>query len=587
MKTKVVLVFLAMVLVMSLAAFGACAAPKRSTMTPEEGRTLPEEEKAPPEEEKALVSFCSAVVDLNASPEGTNSARLTFTSTFTGDEAKIGTYDFRYSTEPITEANCLKLPPVLPQTSKGEPVPGADIFIEQEPDDEPIVADDDEGDEVIRIISRLKPDTTYYFVVWIINEPLESYDYDKEGDGDYKFTGVDISDEDYQQYMSNIASCTTPKSAPSISVDKVVSADGGATWVDEVEQNVCQNVQFRITIANDGDVPLINIGVSDALSGYLEYVQGTTSPTPDSTAPYLIWNFPGPVQPGDSIEITFSAHVASEGEKTNCVKVQAETDDGEVVNDEDCAVVIGLAEEEAVIEVAFRNVEAEPSVILELKKGGDVVLQVMETLLVEPTLTFYTAMWTPDLGQYYWYGYAEWNKEQPQYTFGFAMTAAAAPDIGNHNTSRSNKVGNVIISPDGDNIDWSDKGGYLGLMKKLCGAMEEIGPREDILCLLDSELPGSASELIATQESFLDMVSSSDYDEALAQMAKKLPYKGTEISNPGDVTYEELERLVQAIETSVIIMGTAVDLTCPNPLAWVCFATGNKGGFAIGGFNAA
>ena len=258
---------------------------------------------------------------------------------------------------------------------------------------------------------------------------------------------------------------------------------------------------------------------------------------------------------------------------------------------------------ESISEVALelRNVESEPSVILELKKGGDVVLKVMETILVEPTLTYYAAMWTPDLGQYYWYGYAEWNKEQPQYTFGFAVTAAAAPDISNHNTSRSNKDVNVIVSPDGD-IDWSDKGDYLGLMKKLGEAMEEIGSRSDIIKLLDREVPGSASELIAKQERLLSKVKSPDYDEALAQLVNNLPYqktpmnkaqlidsmaKETTIRNPGDVTYEELERVVQAIQASVVVIGTAVDLTCPNPLAGVCFATGNKGGFAIGGFNAA
>ena len=251
-----------------------------------------------------------------------------------------------------------------------------------------------------------------------------------------------------------------------------------------------------------------------------------------------------------------------------------------------CATFPVLLGEEEAIEVVFRNVESKPSVILELKKGDDVVLQVMETLLVKPTLTYYTAIWTPDLGQYYWYAYAEWHKEQPQYRFGFAMTTAAAPDISNHNTSRSNRENGVIVSPDGD-IDWSDQGDYLGLMKKLCEAMEEIGSHEDIIKFLDSEVPGSATELIATGESFLDMVSSSDYDEALAQMAKKLPYKGTEISNPGDVTYEELERVVPAIEASVVVIGTVVDLVCPFPIGIRCLATGNKGGFAIGGFNAA
>lgn len=243
-------------------------------------------------------------------------------------------------------------------------------------------------------------------------------------------------------------------------------------------------------------------------------------------------------------------------------------------------------EEGDVIEVEFRDVESEPSVILELKKGGNVVLKVMETLLVEPTLIFYTAIWTPDLGQYYWYGYAEWNKEWPQYTFGFAATAA--PGVGNYNSSLSNTEATVTVSPDGDNIEWNDKEAYLGLMETLCEAMEEIGSHHEVAHILQQEVPGSISESISEVElQLLDDIGDSDYEEAIRGLAARLPYQGTEVRNPGDVTYDELERVVQAIEASVIIMGTVADLACSNPIAGVCFATGNKGGFAIGGFNAA
>ena len=60
MKNKVVLVFLAMVLVISLAAFGACAASAKRTVTPEEGRTLPEKVEVPSEEEKAPAEKAAA-----------------------------------------------------------------------------------------------------------------------------------------------------------------------------------------------------------------------------------------------------------------------------------------------------------------------------------------------------------------------------------------------------------------------------------------------------------------------------------------------------------------------------------------------
>lgn len=55
MKNKVVLVFLAMVLVMSLAAFGACAAPAKRTVTPEEEKAPAEKAAAPGEDEPAKI----------------------------------------------------------------------------------------------------------------------------------------------------------------------------------------------------------------------------------------------------------------------------------------------------------------------------------------------------------------------------------------------------------------------------------------------------------------------------------------------------------------------------------------------------
>jgi len=194
-----VLVLLAIVLVVSPVAFGACAAPAKRTVTPEEGRTLPEEVKAPPEEEKApeekvvppeetkaLGGFCPAVTDLNASPEGTNSARLNFTSTFTGDKAESGTYRIICSTEPITKLNCMQTPPLLSAASPGRDVwvgtfGGAGIIPPPE------------GEEGTIIIEGLELDTTYDFAVWIINEP-----------------GEDLTDEGYRESISNIVTYTTP-----------------------------------------------------------------------------------------------------------------------------------------------------------------------------------------------------------------------------------------------------------------------------------------------------------------------------------------------------------------------------------------
>jgi uncharacterized repeat protein (TIGR01451 family) len=141
--------------------------------------------------------------------------------------------------------------------------------------------------------------------------------------------------------LVGVGGCSSSRAGASINVEKKVSVDGGVTWEEEVEQYVCQNVRFQIVITNDGDEPLNNIFVSDALSGYLDYSNGTANHIPDDTSPYLIWNFPGPLQLGETLEITFTAHVTAEGEHTNCVKVRAETGDGTDVSAQDCAMVMG------------------------------------------------------------------------------------------------------------------------------------------------------------------------------------------------------------------------------------------------------
>lgn len=58
----------------------------------------------------------------------------------------------------------------------------------------------------------------------------------------------------------------------SISVDKKVMVDGGATWVEEVEQCISQDVKFKIDISNDGNQLLTDIVVSDLIPTGLEYV---------------------------------------------------------------------------------------------------------------------------------------------------------------------------------------------------------------------------------------------------------------------------------------------------------------------------
>jgi len=136
---------------------------------------------------------------------------------------------------------------------------------------------------------------------------------------------------------------TEPEGIASISVDKMVMVEGDVTWDEEVEQCVCQNVVFQFIVSNDGEETLYNISVSDLIPSGLEYIPGSESgvPSPGGTLSNPVWNFPGPLVSNSTIHGKFVAHVGTEGEHENCVKVQAETDNGVVVNDEDCAVVEG------------------------------------------------------------------------------------------------------------------------------------------------------------------------------------------------------------------------------------------------------
>ncbi len=128
---------------------------------------------------------------------------------------------------------------------------------------------------------------------------------------------------------------------PNISIEKMVSADDGITWEEEVEQNVGQSVQFQITVTNDGTAPLADIVVTDSLSGCLEYVGFITPPAPSIQNNNLVWDFDGPLQPTDSIVIIFSAEVVELGMCDNEASVMVDYE-GQLVSDEDIAVVEGI-----------------------------------------------------------------------------------------------------------------------------------------------------------------------------------------------------------------------------------------------------
>jgi len=162
---------------------------------------------------------------------------------------------------------------------------------------------------------------------------------------DEGYLDLHIEDDTSVDYAKLILCC---EQNPSISVEKKVSNDGGQTWHEEVNQDVCQNVQFQITVTNDGDVTLTHIVITDYLPNCLEYVSGpaVNGICPTDEPPY--YNLPGTntptwkcseLSPGSLAQVTYKAHVV---ECENQVSVEGEYD-GQIVTDTDCATVIGEA----------------------------------------------------------------------------------------------------------------------------------------------------------------------------------------------------------------------------------------------------
>jgi hypothetical protein len=233
---------------------------------------------------------------------------------------------------------------------------------------------------------------------------------------------------------------------------------------------------------------------------------------------------------------------------------------------------------EEALEVVFRQLEAESeaSALVAIQKGEEVLLDVTACSTGEPVkdvdimvgwepeelrslrFTSFIAVWTPELGDYFWYSFADWLEESPQYEFGFIAAPFIAEPCGNYNTARSNCHRKVLVSANGEDIAWYDKGDYLGLMKKLTEALDEIGSRSDIINLLEEEVPISDEwvDLCTQQELLLREVSATDYDEALAQLAMELPYQLSEPDDPKTIM----------LEAGALVLGTAADLTSSNPL---------------------
>jgi len=105
---------------------------------------------------------------------------------------------------------------------------------------------------------------------------------------------------------------------PPMVVEKYVLCPCNEEWIDAdteaeaLDLPICTDATFKIVIRNDGDCPLVEIAVYDMMHDSLEYLSADPEPEQFSYDPpyyYLFWFFPGPLNPGETIEIYITAHV--------------------------------------------------------------------------------------------------------------------------------------------------------------------------------------------------------------------------------------------------------------------------------------
>jgi uncharacterized repeat protein (TIGR01451 family) len=116
---------------------------------------------------------------------------------------------------------------------------------------------------------------------------------------------------------------------PSIEVDKQVWDTNRQRWVEETTARIGDTVTFQSTIHNDGTCcPLYNIAVTDVLPACLDYAGSVQSNIKQNEPEVtnnkeLKWFFEGPLNPCETITISYKARVVNCGENENVQRVEA------------------------------------------------------------------------------------------------------------------------------------------------------------------------------------------------------------------------------------------------------------------------
>ncbi|MCK5029967.1 MAG: isopeptide-forming domain-containing fimbrial protein [Thermoplasmatales archaeon] len=184
-------------------------------------------------------------------------------------------------------------------------------------------------------------------------------------DFDYKWWLPDYpSGYDYAIVEQAVVICPKP-----IYVEKKVW--NGEKWAETTDADIGDTIRFNITVHNNYQTDLTNIGVHDTLPRCLEYTGNAEPEEPWINDNNLVWTFLDPLEQDEKIYIEFDAKAISSGENINHVKVDAYPAGGSSVSDTDTATI-------NVVETPRPDLECEGSLMWSSKvKPGSTLTDVI------------------------------------------------------------------------------------------------------------------------------------------------------------------------------------------------------------------
>jgi len=118
----------------------------------------------------------------------------------------------------------------------------------------------------------------------------------------------------------------------------------GSSWADSASFNVGEDINFKLTIRNTGNVDLDNyVIVDDILPSFLSYNGDASPPSTLSSSHFIQWDNLAPISQGADVVITFSAHADAVGDDSNVGSVEAKYDCTAPVSDSDTAHVVVIS----------------------------------------------------------------------------------------------------------------------------------------------------------------------------------------------------------------------------------------------------